>query len=310
MKKLLLGLAVAGALYACDSSWDLSKVSTDDTTIGSDQSVFTMPLATLKIDISELNTKGTRAVSDDNIRAIFDEVDIWLATVLPDGQNYIDIKLLADETSLYLGNLIEQLYNEMRTNANKRKAVADLVWEKYKYDVKDYVDISTAESFIRDFDDKIAAQMPELEAQIRTIAREYLKNVDNIDDIVYNVDDFELDKDVVDMLTKNIDPADKANPKNMLYIYGTIHSELPIGLEVTPVFEGTNIIFDPIRIEPNEDVEIGEVRIFAEDLQRVISGVKIVIPVGLLKYYPQQKFQDGQLITLTLKVKKVGGLKL
>ena len=77
MKNFLSLLCIFSLCVGCDKAYDLNKIESGDVTIGNDQSEWIMPLAQITVGMDELQDGSA------DIRAIFDEVDIWLPTTLP-----------------------------------------------------------------------------------------------------------------------------------------------------------------------------------------------------------------------------------
>ena len=74
MKNFLSLLCILSLCFGCDKAYDLNKIESGDVTIGNDQSEWIMPLAQITVGMDELQDGSA------DIRAIFDEVDIWLPT--------------------------------------------------------------------------------------------------------------------------------------------------------------------------------------------------------------------------------------
>lgn len=78
--RLILPLFLFGMLVtSCiENNYDLSEIDTDGVVIGDE---FRLPLATVTVSMSELSKEGT------DIKALFDEADIWLPSPLPQAEN-------------------------------------------------------------------------------------------------------------------------------------------------------------------------------------------------------------------------------
>ena len=83
--RLILPLFLFGMLVtSCiENNYDLSEIDTDGVVIGDE---FRLPLATVTVSMSELSKEGT------DIKALFDEADIWLPSPLPAGGKYVDLQ--------------------------------------------------------------------------------------------------------------------------------------------------------------------------------------------------------------------------
>lgn len=260
--RLILPLFLFGMLVtSCiDNNYDLSEIDTDGVVIGDE---FRLPLATVTVSMSELSKEGT------DIKALFDEADIWLPSPLPAGGKYVDLQKI-QHTPSYIDELLDELIEQMKRSDAKINAVADLLYDKYlgtflpllppNTDPKDFKQV-----FITMFRTTTGLQ-EELAGEVRDLAGSYLTDL-KIEDVTYDLGRIDLGSDVVDMLADNLDPKGTANPKNTLDIYGEIISALPVSLQFSPRFYPTEVEFD-IRVEPNVKTEIGETRLHENDLRR------------------------------------------
>lgn len=87
MKNFLSLLCILSLCFGCDKAYDLNKIESGDVTIGNDQSEWIMPLAQITVGMDELQDGSA------DIRAIFDEVDIWLPTTLPGNAEWVDMSV-------------------------------------------------------------------------------------------------------------------------------------------------------------------------------------------------------------------------
>lgn len=100
MKNFLFLLCILSLCFGCDKAYDLNKIESGDVTIGNDQSEWIMPLAQITVGMDELQDGSA------DIRAIFDEVDIWLPTTLPGNAEWVDIVRLSSDGT-YLDGMLE-----------------------------------------------------------------------------------------------------------------------------------------------------------------------------------------------------------
>ena len=112
------------------------------------------------------------------------------------------------------------------------------------------------------------------------------------------------------MLVDNLDPEGTADPRNTLQIYGSVTSALPLSLQTSPTFTGTAIRMEPFAVGPDEQNVVPETRLYEQDLRQVIDDVEIVLPLELLRYYPDQSFDEQQQLVLKLHLRKRGGLSI
>ena len=122
MKNFLSLLCIFSLCVGCDKAYDLNKIESGDVTIGNDQSEWIMPLAQITVGMDELQDGSA------DIRAIFDEVDIWLPTTLPGNAEWVDIVRLSSDGT-YLDGMLEALIDEMLVPGSKKMdEVVDLIW--------------------------------------------------------------------------------------------------------------------------------------------------------------------------------------
>lgn len=304
MKKLLLPLLIACLASACvDNDYDLSKIDTDNVTIGDETTTFEMPLATVEVRMDELSKDGT------DIEALFGEADIWLPKQLPGGKDYLDIERLLSENS-YLEELLSALLTQLENDNAKLIALGDLAWEKYRSEFQSLLPIqgTVTEEIFKTAFRTYFPELPEIQQATRDLAASYLQDL-KVEPVEYKIDKIDIGSDVVDMLTDNLDPKETATPKNTLHLYGKIDSSLPVSYRVTPRFIDTEVSFSSF-VEPAAQAEIPDTRIYSEDLRRIIEGTDINIQVSLAKYFPKRGFSPEQSLRFMLSLRKKGGLKL
>lgn len=310
MKKLpllfLVGLLAAGCV---DKEYDLKDVETDNIAIGDSQSEFRCPLMTIRVSMQEITDNGI------DIENVFRETDIWLPTELPDA--YVDIRRLVSDEA-YVSTLLDLLVDELLVSDAKLDQVVELIWNTpaYRQSVTgsvpelDLDDADTFRSLFRSLYQNNAQVRELLDEQVRLLAHDYLTAL-QVDDITYDIDRIDLDDNIVDMLSKNLDPEGTPDAKNTLHIYGTIANRLPLSAEIQARLRPT-LIEVPVQIDAkSEENVIAETPIYGEDLRTLIHGCQVVIPVTLDRYYRNgfDNTADCQLL-IELHLVKRGGLKL
>lgn len=308
MKKIFTLLCVALAVASCiDDDYDLGNIDTGNITIGGDETTFELPLAQIIVHMNELRN-GT-----SDVRDIFAEADIWLPTSLPGGTAYADIRRLADTGDSYLDETVDLLFDEMAASPAKMEEVTDLIWRKPEYRSRFSEVISADEEalfkslFRESFSDEVTGEA--IRDLSGGLARDYLSAI-RIEAVSYRIEGIDLGSDVVDMLVKNLDPEGTPDAKNTLQIYGTVASALPLSLQTSPSFTGTGIRMQPFAIGPEEQNVIPKTRLYEQDLRTVLDGVEIVLPLELLRYYPDDPLEEQQELVLKLHLRKRGGLNL
>lgn len=310
MKKLpllfLVGLLAAGCV---DKEYDLKDVETDNIAIGDSQSEFRCPLMTIRVSMQEITDNGI------DIENVFRETDIWLPTELPDA--YVDIRRLVSDEA-YVSTLLDLLVDELLVSDAKLDQVVELIWNTpaYRQSVTgsvpelDLDDADTFRSLFRSLYQSSPQVRELLDEQVRLLAHDYLTAL-QVDDITYDIDRIDLDDNIVDMLSKNLDPEGTPDAKNTLHIYGTIANRLPLSAEIQARLRPT-LIEVPVQIDAkSEENVIAETPIYGEDLRTLIHGCQVVIPVTLDRYYRNgfDNTADCQLL-IELHLVKRGGLKL
>lgn len=301
MKKLFPLLVLAVFAVSCvDENYDLNEIDTDDIAIGSDGSEFRLPLATVTVAMSEIARSGT------DIRTLFDDIETWLPSTLPGNADHVDIPRL--QQTAYVSSLFDALYAEMGASAAKRNAVADLAWCKHRNEFRPLLTLAGSDETA--FKNAFAAQYAN--AAVRSeIERQfgiYLRGLDAIEPLRYDLGSIDIDDSVVDMLADNLDPQGTAAPKNTLHLYGTIGNDLPLAVELRPSLRNTDVAF-ATAAEPGENA-FDEQRIFADDLRTIVAGTDLTIAVDLKKYYPGRSFDEEHPIRIRLSLVKRGALKL
>lgn len=303
---------------ACmDRDYDLGKVQTDNISIGNENSTFEAPLANVYISMEEINDdNGTR------IDLIFTEADIWLPTRLPDSDEkgyYADVQRLLHDAAYVNEQLLPELLDQMSTDTGKLDAVATLLQEKYYDSFMELLPGVPRDEFKRAFVEAYTGNPALREAlgeEVRLLANDYLTGLDvEMEKLDYPVDRIDISDDVVNMLCDNLDPRETVDPKNTLYLAGTIDNRLPVSLQITPLFTPTNVNFTS-RIEAHDSSnELPATRLFADDLRTIVRGIRLEIPIVVEKYYPGLGFDPGpeqqpqpQLI-INLRLVKHGALK-
>lgn len=313
--KRIFTLFLFGALAtACvDRDYDLGKVETDNITIGNESSTFEAPLANVYITMEEINAdNGTR------IDLIFKEADIWLPTRLPDSDDkggYVDVQRLLHDAAYVNEQLLPELLTEMATDATKLDAVATLLQENYYDDFRELLPGISRDEFKSAFVEAYTENSALREAlgeEVRQLANEYLTGLDvDMQQLSYAVDRIDISNEVVDMLCDNLDPRETTDPKNTLYLAGTVDNRLPVSLQVSPLFTPTSVNFTT-KIEALDDSnELPATRLYADDLRTIVRGMTLEIPIVIEKYYPNRGFDAGQQRQLTIKLHliKHGALK-
>lgn len=308
MKKIFTLLCVALAAVSCiDDDYDLGKVETGNITIGGDQTAFEMPLAQIVIGMTELRNGSS------DVKAIFEEADIWLPSTLPGGTAYADIRRLTSASDSYLDQTVDLLFDEMAASQAKMDEVTDLIWRTPEYRNRFSEVISADEealfkALFREYfsDEETGKVLRDLSGEL---ARDYLSGI-RVETVNYRIEGIDPRQRRGGHARGQPRPRRTADPRNTLQIYGSVTSALPLSLQTSPTFTGTAIRMEPFAVGPDEQNVVPETRLYEQDLRQVIDDVEIVLPLELLRYYPDQSFDEQQQLVLKLHLRKRGGLSI
>ncbi|MFI3282403.1 MAG: hypothetical protein SNG10_02600, partial [Rikenellaceae bacterium] len=264
VKFYFLTLVAALLAVSCvDSSYDLSKVSTDDFVIGDDNSEFEVPVATITLTSDNLQSGSSSsggALSLSNVevatRASLDDVtftDILelINAFLPSGES-VDIANLTDESTKEeeVTSLVEMLIDELMTRDSK---CADLAAVLHSYvddienaseisEVLDYLDIDTTadkitESEIYDALIDLRSTDPDdieefKELLVAAILENLIVDLTEYTNITVeeNIDPISIPSDVIDIISNNTEGAN-----NSLSVVITIEHNFPFTFEIEAI---------------------------------------------------------------------------
>lgn len=314
MKRLFLPLLCGLSVIACvDRDYDLGNIATDDIAIGNDDSRFEIPLATVRVATSDLHDGSS------DIGFLLDKADTWLPSQLPDGAPCVDLTRLGE--SAYTDRLFDALLAEMRSGTTKLDAVTDLIYADYRTEFAPLLGISGSDEtlFKTTFRLAIAESRQEVLAETKTQFRSFLATEFRLEPLNYDLGRIDISDEIVDMLADNLDPAEAADPKNRLYLAGTIDNRLPLSANLAPSFRSGGVLlldFDVDIAATSDDNAIEQserTRIYADELRAFIDGSQLVLPMQLLRYYPHTGFSpaaDATQLSIRLYFVKYGTLKL
>lgn len=322
MKQFAILLFMCFFAVSCiDNEYDLSNVDASEESgmvIGNDQSEFKMPLATINFSVASFNQYDDG--SEVSIMDLVDEVKIWLPSQLPGGVNYIEIEKLTNDSD-YLSSILFALKDEMDESEQKRDEVCLLVAKQYRAELLYMMDgvlpqlvINRLESLS---DEEAGALISTLyvtyndffSSAILLISADFLTDLE-FEDIEIDIPDMDISEEIYSMLADNLDPSTVANPVNAIYLYGSIESQLPITLTAYPYLSGLTVNFGDIAISKGIS-PINDVRFYENDLHTLIyGGSKLVIPVVWERFYVDEEITEDQQVSINLKLRKTGGLKL
>ncbi len=318
----IIVLSVACFLTACiDEQYDLTNLKSDGMAIGSDTSEFLMPLVTVKFSPSDINQNSNEGMS--SITELREQINVWLPASLPNDVDYIDIKALGNSPD-YRTTILEALFEEMTVDAQKRLQVCEYVMETYAGLFIEALAESSNPALViassqisklpSDEGASILAQLfmtfpNDVQAILHDISTEDLIEI-NLDDVMTEIPSLDISEDIEAMLSDNLDPSTVENAINALYLFGEATSSFPFQIHIQPAIQYTQINLGEICIDYNTASTIQETRIYREDLQILFNGSQLVMPISLDRYYPYKEFNDDSEISISLSLRKTGGLKI
>ncbi len=322
--------AVAALAVSCnvDESYDISDVKTDNIVIGSDESVFDIPVATIVFtgdDLdgftsssssgSELMASASRSTETTGFTEIMNQVQIFLPS-----DYEVDAEALSgDDSDAEVDELVGALTSELSSNSSKRDELADMLYENK--DNSDYDDVfevlgvdSSSDFSVSDLssaikttvnDDEGLAYLSDL---LKGVVTENIVNLlgdymeINIEQALGVVD---IPSDVVDILNDNID-----GDTNKLSVIATYEHNMPFNFTLSPITisNGQVISFEPTVIGADyapEDVVVDE---FVDVLS---SGDGATLGLDLnLTSLVSMSGGDGYFLKIKLALRKTGTIKL
>lgn len=311
MKKLFLPLLCGLSFMACvDRDYDLGDVSTDDIAIGDDESLFEIPLTTIRVFASDLHDGSA------DLGALLVKADTWLPAQLPDGADCVEIARL--DESAYGDRLFDALLAEMGSNPAKLDAMADLIYADHRAEFGPLLGVPTDnETLFKTTFKTLYASDREVLARLGEQFRDYFSHELRLEPLRYDIGRIDISDEVVDMLADNLDPQGTPDPKNTLHLAGTVDNRLPLSLHIEPnLLSGGVSLLDfgaDIAAERADNaIEASErTRIFAEELRLLVDRTQIEIPVRLDRYYPGREYADREpQLEIRLRLIKRGALKL
>ena len=157
---------------------------------------------------------------DPRMTPLGKEADIWL----PSSEKEVNLPALTGDSD-YRDGLIGNTIAEMRQNPEKLDGVVRLTYEKYYDEFAGAIGIEESgiplEEYTEAFKTALELSADEIETRIKQVASDYLRTID-IEPVEYEIGHIDLDDEVIDMLSDNLDPEGTPDAKNTLHIYGSV----------------------------------------------------------------------------------------
>lgn len=315
----LIAMCFAIMQTSCiDEQYDLSKIDSDDITIGGDESEFKMPLASVKITIDDICQSAN--MGEISIKELYETMSVWFPESMPDGSTSIDVQRLMNDDA-YFQLIFDDLYNELQENDEKRMAVCMYVVKNYRSDFIESLlassnpEIVLLAKTLNTLSNEAAAEAlslavklypDEIKASVQELSETDMPYL-ALKDINIDIPPLNISNGVLDLLTANLDSATEKNPVNALYLYGRVESNFPFKFNLSPVLDDALINFGELVIDLG-DSNINDIRIYKEDLETIIHGSYLRAPVEVDQYYLYEEFNEDCEMTIYLSLRKTGGL--
>ena len=294
MKKFLLFAAVFVVASSCvDNGFDLSDVNTDDVAIGSDASIFHIPLANITVKADAMSGE------DGTLKSILADADQWIPTTTKE----------LDLEHFDANKLVGELFEELNTEKDSREAFADAIVEGgYEAGVRaslpsELRGLELKEVFRDHFD--ALYNRTELRSEISRIIGEQVGSLNEIiPEISAEMDGFGLEDDMIDMLTGS----------GEVRLYGTISNYMPVSGTVSLVLsrrgdQQTEILRLDLPADFKDTTQEFSVKIDDNSLRGMAEEMQMNVSLALTSYFPRQTLGDT-VLKLTLKLEKKGGVSI
>lgn len=294
MKKFLLFAAVCVVASSCvDNDFDLSDINTDDVAIGSDASVFHIPLANITVKADAVSGE------DGTLESILADADLWIPTTTKE----------LDLHHFDANKLVDELFEELNTNKDRREAIAESITDgEYEAGVRaslptELRGLDLKEAFRDHFD--VLYGRTELRSEIGRIIREQVGSLNEIiPEISAEMDGFGLEDDMIDMLTGSGD----------VRLYGTVSNYMPVSGTVSLVLsrrgeQQAEILRLDLPADFKNTTQEFSVTIDDSALRGMAEEMQMNVSLDLDAYFPRQTLGDT-VLKLALKLEKKGGLNI
>lgn len=318
--RFILSICAVWLLSSCvDDAYNLSNIEDGDIALGGNDSEFFMPLASISYAASNIQINANEEMSAIEL---YDRINIWIPSTLPGNATYIDLQQLKQPA--YKNSILNALYDEMEQQEQKRLAVCLHVMECYKPGLIEMLQesgnatLALAAQHLNTITNQegsalLATLFAACPNEIRTVFNELSDNDllnYNIQDARIRIPSLDISEEVETMLSDNLDPMQVTNPTNALYLFGDIYSDFPFLCHFNPYILESQINLGKLSVDKQVTTPIQEVRIYKEDLQTLINGSFLVIPITLERYYPHADFNENSKLDISISLRKTGGLTL
>ncbi len=340
-------LLAAALLVSCnvDDSYDLATIDDSNIGIGTDESIFNLPLVEVTMSVSDLTTTtdddsmgsdtyGRDGLEDDgleddgleddglessdDITSLLNDFTSLMPSLLTgDYANGINIEKLKTNDDNYVTNLVDILFEEIETNETKRLNFCTFLSENqtdYPDIVAELKDLGVdTDGTAQDWADDLGTIMAEAEDGDLDDVQGYVVTgiSDYAQDIVtsYSLEETELDESIaVDQDTIDLISKNLDGLANTIRLIAKITTDLPLDIVVKPYIileDGTKIYI--ADIDGLNGLESTEIT--EEQLNEMLGTFKFAVDISFEHYQPNGVEDTSNCyLKLTLFLRKTGGI--
>ncbi len=336
---LTIAAAVSVAVSACmvDEDYDLGKLQTGDIGIGSAESKFDIPLATLTLDAAELivselvDARGVDVRSGDDedensstqsemgVLGMLSQINALLPSDLEGTQFGDGIEIDKLDDGDYVGALVEAVVLEYVEDDAKRDDFCEMIINRCanypdQVDILNEqlgVDIYDADLSAADLSSALKEALENENTSLAEILTEILKDdviagilaeikaMTNID-MEMELEEIELDDSIYDIIGKNLE-----GEYNALQIGTSVSTNITLSMTLSPSIEyaagGEEQTLPIISIaELQEDSDVGKIE-DVEQLKALLTKATVKISAKIDTYSPMELLDNSD-YTMTIKL--------
>lgn len=301
MKKILFFAAVLALASSCvDKDFDLSQIVDDDLAIGSNESIFTVPLANIAVKSDALQGE------DGSLESILNDANL----LIPEGFGELNLQ------DVPVDELVNGLFDDLRKNseaaaARRRELGEFLEGSRYRNDVvaalppelrgRPLVDV-----FSDHFD--VLYDRKELREEMKGVIRKALGSInDTMPAFHAEVNGFGIEEDMINLLTG----------AGEMRLYGITATAMPFDGKAFLVMtkndgSGETIVRLELTLDHTHPSKDSGVIIDSDALRAMTGNMAMQVSLDLASYYPGEPLSDADntVLKIALKLEKKGGLNI